>query len=270
MKLFFVIGMVLVLMPFTPTSQADPKSCLPLVLQDLIQQNPYWTRDIGATNFRGWNTYKTTLAMKPGEIRGAKTLIDIGAGKGFAIKEAVETEKFTRAIAIDIHDHSEAEHWRFASFDTEDKITHEVDPAEVVLPHYPDFAGLIVDNYGGYTYSPARIHILEQAFKALKPGGSAFFRAPPVSFVKTKKGLVSLETFLTEKYPKYFSVRINSSSAIVESELERFTNAKSVLVMKRPVKTDQLHLNLSIAEQTEWVSPESKSIRFPILTFKED
>jgi SAM-dependent methyltransferase len=250
-----------------PDSRAEGfRPCLDPVLHALASKNPYWARDLKFTNTRNWDTYRETLVMKRSDLRGAKTLIDLGAGKGIAVREAVERLKLERAVAIDLHDHFVPTEWEGFHDRVEEKILHHTEAAESALLRHPGEADLIVDNYGAYTYSPARIHLLEAAFQSLKPGGKAFLRIPPASFVKTPSGLQPLEEYLVERFPGIFGIRTRGWFPKRQSELEGFTDSRKVLVMTRPKKsTNPLRLNLQVSEQTEWSHPGAGKIRIPVL-----
>ncbi len=238
-------------------------------LKKLASDNAYLKNPPAATNHRDWNDYENNLAIKWNDFFMAKTLIDLGAGQGFAVRDAIESGEFKNAIAIDFTDFSSAKHWDYAHEKTISKIRFEEDSAEAALLRYPNTADVIVDNYGAFTYSPARIHILNSAFRALKPGGIAYFRCPPLSFVRSGGHTFPLEVHLSKKYPKVFSIRKNRTTPFSDLEVEPYTSAETVLVMKRPKDAFFLDLDFEIESHGKWYHPGYSRIEFPFLFFRE-
>ena len=236
-------------------------------LERLVEQNAYWGRDLKATNFRSWSRYKETLGIRFFDFFRAQTLIDLGSGLGYAVREALEAEEFENAIAIDLHPQDEAPHWSFTSWGIRDRITHEEGAAELILDRYQNSADVIVDNYGAFTYSPARLPLLEKIYAALKPGGIAYLRTPPANLVIRGSVTLPLEEDLALRFPKIFSVRkIPFKSSRASNE---WIESHTVLVMKRNPKVQKLRLPLEISESTFWTHPSDQKIRFPVLTFSE-
>ncbi|MBU6153333.1 MAG: class I SAM-dependent methyltransferase [Bdellovibrionales bacterium] len=270
MKLFSALFVVIFLSVSvqTSSSHADPKECSES-LKTLIEDNAYLKNPPAATNFRSWKDYQENLAIRWNDFFLAKTVIDIGSGQGIAVRDALEGGTFTRAIAIDFSDHSNAKHWDYVSDKTKSKIRFEEDSAEAALLRHPNTADVIVDNYGAFTYSPARIHILNSAFRALKPGGIAYFRCPPVSFVKVGVEMIPLEAYLSRKYPKIFSVRKNRTVPFENPDLDPFISADTVLVMRRPRGFQPIDLPLEIRSHRKWFFPGHSKIEFPFLVFDE-
>jgi SAM-dependent methyltransferase len=252
-------------------SRADQEdSChLGTNLKKLVSDNAYLKSPPTATNHRDWSDYENNLAIKWNDFFMAKTLIDLGAGQGMAVREAIESGEFKNAIAIDLTDFSSAKHWDYARESTLPKIRFEEDSAEAALLRYPNTADVIVDNYGAFTYSPARIHILNSAFRALKPGGIAYFRCPPLSFVSSGGRMTPLEIYLSQKYPRIFTVRKNRTTPFENPDLDPYTAAETVLVMKRPKDGTVLDLELEIGSHQKWNHPNYFRIEFPFLTYIE-
>jgi SAM-dependent methyltransferase len=236
-------------------------------LEQLVQQNAYWGRDIKATNFRSWSRYQESLAIRFFDFFRAKTLIDLGSGQGYAVREALESQAFQNAIAIDLHPQDESPHWSFTPHEIRDRIIHEEGAAEYILSRYEKSADVIVDNYGAFTYSPARLHLLEKAYAALKPGGIAYFRTPPVNTVMDGGRFRTLEEDLALRFPKIFSIRKTSSK--IGTLSDEMVESHTVLVMKRNLRVEELHIPLEITEATSWTHPSDSKIRFPVLTFRE-
>jgi SAM-dependent methyltransferase len=247
-----------------------PGHLLPQSLQESIRSNVYSRRDIGATNDRSWQTYVETLAIRWIDWNGKRLIIDLGAGQGIAMKEAVETGAFERAVLIDFHDFGFADHWFFAETDTLHRVIHEQGAAELVLAKYDSAADVIVDNYGAFTYSPARLHLLKSAFRALRPGGRAYLRTPPVSFVKMgDESMVPLEVYLEKKFPRIFSVRNNERFPKERPTNDQMIGASRVLVMYRPKDAPFPEFSLKLLSESHWLHPHDSHIRFPLLMYGE-
>jgi SAM-dependent methyltransferase len=263
-----LFAFVLVSSLFTYAGEEDSCS-LGTSLKKLVSDNAYLKDPPKATNHRDWSDYEKNLAIRWNDFFMAKTLIDLGAGQGFAVRDAIESGEFKNAIAIDFTDFSYARHWDFAPERTLSKVRFEEDSAEAALLRYPNTADVIVDNYGAFTYSPARVHILNSAFRALKPGGIAYFRCPPLSFVSSNGRMIPLENYLSQKYPRIFSVRKNRSSPFENPEEDPYISAETVLVMKRPKDGTTLDLTLEIGSHQKWYHPNYSKIEFPFITFSE-
>jgi SAM-dependent methyltransferase len=236
-------------------------------LETLVEQNAYWGRDLKATNFRSWARYKESLGIRFLDYFRPNTLIDLGSGQGYAVREALEKDEFKNAIAIDLHPQDDAPHWSYTPSEILDRITHEEGPAEYILDHYQNRADAIVDNYGAFTYSPARIHLLEKAYAALKPGGIAYFRTPPTNFFIQGSSLIPFEEELAHRFPKIFSVRKTAASPSQGSS--EMVESHTVLVMKRSSRLEELSLPYQIIQSDFWSHPSDSKIRFPVLTFSE-
>jgi len=264
-----VLALTIALTPAVANAASDESCRLGIYLKKLVEDNAYLKTPPRAVNFRSWEDYVEDLAIQSMDFRTNGTLIDLGAGQGYAVRDAIEERAFREAIAIDFTDHSNAHHWDLTRERTRSKIRFEEDSAEATLLRYPGVAEVITDNYGAFTYSPARIHILNSAFRALKPGGIAYFRCPPVSFVKTFEGVVPLEVYLSQKYPEIFSIRKNRDKPFMDPELDPFVSARTVLVMKKPLREASLDLRLEIESHRKWQLPDYPLIEFPWIVFSE-
>ncbi len=270
MKIFWIIlNLALLVTPSLSHADTEDSCAMGTSLKKLVSDNAYLKNPPAATNHRDWSDYENNLAIRWNDFFMAKTLIDLGAGQGFAVRDAIESGEFKNAIAIDFTDFSSARHWDFAPERTISKVRFEEDSAEAALLRYPNTADVIVDNYGAFTYSPARVHILNSAYRALKPGGIAYFRCPPVSFVHSGGKTVPLETYLSKKYPKVFSIRKNRTTPFEDLEVEPYTSAETVLVMKREREVPPFDLNLEIESHRKWYHPGYSRIEFPFIFFRE-
>lgn len=210
---------------------------------------------------RGWETYRETLAFRWHDWNGKKLIIDLGAGQGVAMKQAV---------AIDFYDHSHADHWFSADTEVLHRVIHEQGPVERILPKYFSTADVIVDNYGAFVYSSARLPLLETSFRALRPGGRAYFRMPPLSFVRTPDGgLMPLGDYLQKKHPHIFSIRTTESLPRELPLLEKMVDAKEVLVMLRPKLDAFPKLPLEVLGEHYWIHPKDPRMKFPVVIYLE-
>ena len=256
---------------FQAHASKDPNDCLQELLARSIQKNVYSRADIGATNDRSWQTYRQTLAFRWHDWNGKKLIIDLGAGQGVAMKEAVESGAFERAVAIDFHDHTEAGHWMITETEVLHRVVYEQGAAETILPKYFSAADVIVDNYGAFTYSSARLHLLESAYRALRPGGRAYIRTPPVAFViQPDRTLIPLGEHLSKKYPQFFSVRFNESWSAQRPLHHEMVGAHQVLIMTRSKSDPFPRLTLTVEQEYFWTHPQDKRMKFPVVIYRRE
>jgi hypothetical protein len=74
---------------------------------------------------------------------------------------------------------------------------------------------------------------------------------------------------LSKKYPKVFSIRKNRTTPFADLEVEPYTSAETVLVMKRDRDVPPFDLNLEIESHRKWYHPGYSRIEFPFIFFRE-
>lgn len=140
------------------------------------------------------------------------------------------------------------------------KFIYEVGYAEEILPKYKNQAKRITDLWGAYSYSPARIELVQSYYQALAPGGKAYVLVP----IRVKTGFryddvlgefgLSFEEYLVKRYPQVFSLESPKNASI----------PSDVLVVKKPLDSFDLDLsnvhfkrviNESESKTKDWAPP---------------
>lgn len=145
------------------------------------------------------------------------------------------------------------------------QLVYDVGYAEETLSKYKNQATLITDLWGAYSYSPARVQLLEEYYNALKVGGkghilvpvyakSGFFYNPT-----TTKFQITLEDFLVEKYPNIFKLRSLKS---------QFSESKVLEIVRDP-NVAELKINLKLKNHINAQESRTKEFAPPIIEYEK-
>jgi hypothetical protein len=149
-------------------------------------------------------------------------------------------------------------------------VIFEVGLGEEVLRKYENQVTLISDVYAAFFYSPDRLQVLEVNFKALKPGGEAYYYLGDGlvkrdvkhdeyegDVVKMKKSHdMTLPRFLERKFPTIFSLKFDD-----------LTGA-AVLVMKKTQESLNLSDYLEVIAEDYYIQKDN-GYAVPKLTLRE-
>ena len=201
-------------------------------------------------NGRGLREYEDFLLRENETFKGILpengVIIDVGGGMGIAMRTLAEMTPI-HAIVINTQDFSKMHERR--TF--QGSVDYRVGWAEDVLREIPDeTADEVVDVYGGLTYSPHRIELIEQIYRTLKPGGTArlFFNPTKTpTWVKVPgEGKLNLHAYLEKELPGL--VQLRRSRAPMSGGF--------VIEMRKPLsgkpKTINLPVELRSVRNIEW------------------
>ncbi|MEK7358308.1 MAG: class I SAM-dependent methyltransferase, partial [Bdellovibrionota bacterium] len=125
-------------------------------------------------NERGASEYGTWLLPQGlrwrDVLRRGSVILDIGGGKGRAMSELAK-EMEVHAVVINVQDFSGLHRGtRFKG-----SLDFRAGWAEAELKKIPTGSvDVVVDVWGGFTYSPNKAEIIQEIYRVLKPGGRAF------------------------------------------------------------------------------------------------
>lgn len=236
----FALAMSIVLTSLTPISSLAGSSEL---CRDFFKGEPAYQRANPSArmsgqaypmpNARTMNEYEISL-LPPGVrfrdlLRRNAVIVDVGGGKGRAMAEIAQSLP-VHSIVINTQDFSPL--YRGARFKGE--FEYRAGWAEEILKEIPTGSvDMVVDLWGGFTYSPNKVEILQEIYRILKPGGRAFVLSSTKSPTHVEDPAVNygqpvqLDWYLSRKFKDSFSSRAAHHPDIASSKIIEITKPLS-------------------------------------------
>lgn len=217
---------------------------------------------------RGNGSYNSTLrASLEDHLPIGGVVIGLGSGHGYALRELSE---LNHATAIVLNTQKPTQEILDYEKKAEGQFRYIKGWAEETLRLFKNFADLIVDVFGAYSYSIEKVSLIQDMYQALKIGGTAriliaqnseAYVVDPVQrelWIKNGRrgatGLTSLHYWLTEKHPDIFSwIPIDPPKHYWDTG--KVQSNFGVLVMKKNTNQSTLDLKLSYMEHFDVNSP---------------
>jgi ubiquinone/menaquinone biosynthesis C-methylase UbiE len=182
-------------------------------------------------------------------VNDGDTVIDIGAGQAQAMAELAGQKKI-KARVIDTYDQSSG-----IPSGLKGSVKYLVGWAEDILRRVPgDVASLVIDVWGGFSYSPKKDIILEETYRVLKVGGVAkilFVPGATPAKVQVGEQQLDLHVWLAKTYPQIFQQH--------RSDDPDLTQPSYVITMTKP-NPAPFRLGLKLTEVTRVSGGELSSV----------
>lgn len=152
-------------------------------------------------NKRSLHQYNSTFNIEiQNKVHPGSVVIDLGGGPGLAMFELAEVSGAT-TIVINTQKNSQV------LLPKRGQFIYRRGWVEEHLPEYENQADIIIDLWGGFSYSINKKEILEDIWRALKPGGNAYvyfnFRKTPAVVHRRNHGSFHLHRWLRLNFPHY-------------------------------------------------------------------
>ena len=190
-----------------------------------------------------FNQDKTRVRFKKFDGISADVLSQIAKKVGFDPTDLMVTKELSPLVAAAFYQKQILNlSQKIKDYQKTGKFVYEVGYAEKVLPHYKGQAERVMDFWGAYAYSPARVELLQSYYNALTPSGRAYVLIPSQArsgFVYNDDLLsfkLILEDYLVSRYPTVFKKVKTLSKNKSFSDL-------SVLQISRDARIPDLNLD---------------------------